>query len=241
MRLVSLIASATEIIHLLKLGSYQVGRSHECDYPPEVERLPVCTAPRFPTNGSSRQIDLAVKEALKEAVSVYRVFDSLLKDLDPTHILTQTQCAVCAVSLRDVECALAERIDADMQLISLEAATLADVWTDILKTAEALEVPKRGFRATERLQLRLSEISGRAHLADQRPSVACIEWIEPLMVAGNWVPELVDLAGGRDLFGQAGLHSPYLSWNSLVEADPDIILIMPCGFSMNRSEQEMHW
>lgn len=241
MRLVSLIASATEIIHLLGMGSFQVGRSHECDYPPSVTDLPICTAPRFSTAGSSSQVDLVVKEALKQAVSVYRVFDTALRDLRPTHILTQTQCNVCAVSLNDVEQSLSERIATDVQLLSLEALDLGDVWEDIIKVSAALEVPDRGRDAVERLQTRLEEIAQQTQAVVERPSVACIEWIDPLMVAGNWVPELVSLAGGKDLFGQPGAHSPYLSWDALVKADPEVLLIMPCGYDMDRSETEIHW
>jgi len=240
-RIVSLIASATEIVHALGLGSYQVGRSHECDFPDEVRRLPVCTTPSFPVTGDSAEIDRRVKERLANALSVYEVFQDVLERLQPTHIVTQTQCRVCAVTLEDVERALAGSISSRPRLIALEPNALDDIWTGIRQVASACGIAARGEEVVATLRHRMTLISTRACGARSRPSVACIEWHEPLMAAGNWVPELVELANGENLFGQAGMHSPWMVWDELVAADPDVIISLPCGFDLERTRQEMYW
>lgn len=237
MRIVSLIASATEIVHALGLGPYQVGRSHECDYPPTVATLPVCTKPSFAVNGSSADIDRLVKNQLATALSIYEVFDDVLAQLRPTHIITQTQCKVCAVSLEDVERALAASIHPRPKVIALEPNSLADIWTDIRRVASGCSVPESGERLIASLQQRMKPVN----LPTPKPRVACIEWHEPLMAAGNWVPELIGLAHAENLFGHAGLHSPWMSWADLADADPDVIISMPCGFDLARTEAEMYW
>ncbi len=240
-RIVSLIASATEIVHALGQFEHMVGRSHECDFPAEVLDLPVCTRPAIPVSGDSREIDRLVKDRVRDAISVYEVFPDVLERLQPTHILTQTQCEVCAVSLKDVEAALAAGISCAPQVVPLHADALADVWDDIRRVARALGIPERGEQTVAELQARMAAISQRALADPRRPTVACIEWIEPLMAAGNWVPELVAMAGGVNLFGEAGRHSPWMQWGQLVEADPEAIVIMPCGWDVERTRPEMHW
>lgn len=236
---VSLIPSATEIVSALGFGASLIGRSHECDFPPEVVRLPVCTAPRIDTAGSSVEIDREVKKIVRQALSVYLVDEQKLAELRPDVILTQTQCEVCAVSLKDVERALDAWTGKRPRVVSLEPETLADVWADIARVASALGAPGEGKRLTSRLSRRVSEIAEAAAAIDRRPTVACIEWIDPLMAAGNWVPALVAAAGGRDLFGAAGERSPWLSWDTLLHADPDVVLVMPCGFDVARTRSEM--
>jgi iron complex transport system substrate-binding protein len=240
-RIVSLIASATEIVHALGLTDQQVGRSHECDYPDQVRQLPVCTRPSFSTEGSSAELDRLVKGRVVNALSVYEVFEDVLDRLQPTHILTQTQCRVCAVSLDDVERALTGWISSRPKLVALEPNALVDIWRDIRSVAAACRVPERGDEAVAALQARIQDISIRAAQAASRPRVACIEWHEPLMAAGNWVPELVEMAGGANLFGEAGLHSPWMTWEKLQAADPDVIITMPCGFDLARTRQELYW
>jgi iron complex transport system substrate-binding protein len=240
-RIVSLIASATEIVDALGEFPNLVGRSHECDFPEAVVRLPICTRPAIPISGDSREIDRLVKDRLREAVSVYEVFPDVIERLQPTHIITQTQCEVCAVSLKDVEAALAAGLSSNPELVPLHPNCLADVWDDIRRVALALGIAGRGEAAIEEFQARISSISRRALAQSHRPTVACIEWLEPLMAAGNWVPELVEMAGGVNLFGEAGKHSPWMSWEQLVEADPEVIVIMPCGWDQARTEPEMHW
>ena len=237
----SLIASASEIVASLGLSRYQVGRSHECDFPPEILTLPICTSPAFPTDGSSAEIDRRVKERLASALSVYEVSREVLDALQPTHVITQTQCKVCAVSLEDVERALTGWVTSRPKLIALEPNALADIWSDIRRVAVACGVPEHGEQAVAKFQAEMHRISERACATHRRPRVACIEWHEPLMAAGNWVPELVEMAGAVNLFGQAGMHSPWMTWPQLVESDPGVIISMPCGFDLERTSAEMYW
>jgi iron complex transport system substrate-binding protein len=237
-RIVSLIASATEIVCALGFEDQLVGRSHECDYPPCVRRLPACTAPKFATDGTSYEIDQRVKAIVQESLSVYRVDGELLRELEPDVIVTQCHCEVCAVSLREVERTVCAWLRRCPQLVALEPNALADVWASIDRVAEALGVPERGTDLVRRLQQRTEAIAARAALPE-RPTVACIEWLEPLMAAGNWMPELVERAGGVNLFGEAGRHAPWMSWEQLCERDPDVLVLMPCGFDIARTRQDL--
>ncbi len=239
MRVVSLIASATEIVCALGFEDRLVGRSHECDFPPSVRRLPVCTEPKFNVHGSSYEIDQRVKAILQESLSVYRVDADRLKELRPDVIVTQSQCEVCAVSLKDVEQTVCTWLDHRPKLVSLHPNALSDVWKDIRLVAAALEVPTRGEERVERLQRRMADVSAKAGALPGRPTVACVEWIEPLMAAGNWMPELVDMAGGVSRFGVAGQHAPWMTWPELCAADPDVIVLLPCGWDIARTRQEM--
>jgi iron complex transport system substrate-binding protein len=241
LRIVSLIASASEIVDSLGLSRYQVGRSHECDFPPEILALPICTAPAFPIDGSSAEIDERVKQRVANALSVYEVSRELLDALQPTHVITQTQCRVCAVSLEDVERALTGWVTSRPKLVALEPNCLADIWSDIGRVASACGVVERGEQVVAELQDKMQCLSERACASGNRPRVACIEWHEPLMAAGNWVPELVEMAGAVNLFGQAGTHSPWMTWQQLLDADPDVIVSMPCGFDLERICAEMYW
>src|SRR5262249_45820388 len=153
--IVSLIASATEIVAALGLKDQLVGRSHECDYPPSILSLPVCTAPRIDVTGSSRDIDERVKNSLRDATSVYQVHQDVLRTLRPDVIVTQTQCEVCAVSLKDVEQAICSWLDSRPRIVSLEPNCLADVFADMLRVAAALDVPERGRRLDDELQGRM--------------------------------------------------------------------------------------
>lgn len=239
LRIVSLLASATEIVAALGLADRLVGRSHECDFPPAVKGLPVCTAPKFDIRGLSGDIDRRVREIVKEALSVYRVDANLLEALEPTHVLTQTQCEVCAVSLRDVEAALAEIMGADPAVVALEPHALADVWTDISRVGEALGVPDRAEALVGDLKGRMDAVAATAREREPKPTVAGIEWIDPLMATGNWMPELIETAGGVNLFGQAGTHSPWMEWDEVVAKDPDVLFVVPCGFDIPRTLEDM--
>jgi iron complex transport system substrate-binding protein len=239
-RIISLIASATEIVCALGFESQMVGRSHECDFPASVKRLPVCTSPKFEVEGLSYEIDQRVKAILQEALSVYRVDADLLERLRPSHIITQSQCEVCAVSLKDVEQAVCLFTGSQPVIVSLEPNALADVWSDIRRVAAALNSSERGEELVAGLLRRMDEVVAEARTAQSRPTVACVEWIEPLMAAGNWMPELVEMAGGVNLFGETGRHSPWMSWEELVAADPDVIFISPCGFDIARTMEETH-
>jgi iron complex transport system substrate-binding protein len=238
-RIISLIASATEIVCALGFEEHLVGRSHECDYPDSVKRLPVCTEPKFPTEGSSYEIDQRVKAVLQDALSVYRVHAERLKELQPDVIVTQSHCEVCAVSWRDVEQAVCEWLDSRPQIVSLEPNALADVWGSITQVARALDAANCGAELVNQLQERMAAIAEKAGALAEKPTVVYIEWIDPLMAGGNWMPELIELAGGVNLFGEAGKHSPWMMWEELVAKDPEVIFIAPCGFDIERTRQEM--
>ncbi|HUP00917.1 MAG TPA: cobalamin-binding protein, partial [Gemmatimonadota bacterium] len=239
MRIASLIASSTEIVCALGFGDDLVARSHECDYPPGIERLPIVTEPKIATDGTGYEIDQRVRALIQEALSVYRVDAARLRQLAPDLILTQTQCEVCAVSLADVEEALADWTGERPRVVSLEPDALADVWSDIERVAAALGAPDRGAALVADLRRRMAAVAERAREPAERPTVACVEWIDPLMAAGNWMPELVEMAGGINLFGEAGRHSPWMTWEELVERDPDVIVVLPCGFDIPRARAGM--
>jgi len=236
---VSLLASATEIVCALGYEDILVARSHECDYPVSVTTLPACTESKIDTRNTSREIDDQVKSIVEQGLSVYRVDGDLLKQLQPDVIVTQTQCEVCAASPKDLERAVRNWTGAEPRIVSLEPNALADVWTDIQNVAESLGAPDRGERLVAELQARMDAIEALADQSDHRPSVACIEWIDPLMAAGNWMPELVAMAGGENVFGEAGRHSPWLTWEAICRADPDIVLILPCGYDIAESRRNM--
>jgi len=239
-RIVSLIASATEIVDALGQLDRLVGRSHECDYPESVQSLPVCTRPRIAVDSDSREIDRQVKESSRTSVSIYQVFDDVLAKLAPTHILTQIQCEVCAVSLRDVEQALARGIPGEPAIVSLQPDSLDRIWEDFRRVARALGIGQKGEEVVAGLQRRMAALTPPPEAAPL-PRVACIEWMEPLMAAGNWMPELIRMAGGANLFGEDGRHSPWLTWEELKQVDPDVIIVAPCGFDLDRTERELHW
>lgn len=238
-RIVSLIASATEIVVALGFEAHLVGRSHECDYPSSVDRLPACSSSKVDVTTSGRAIDDQVRSIVTEGLSVYRVDPDLLNQLDPTVIITQTQCEVCAVSFTDVEKAVRQLVSSHPSIVSLEPMSLGDVWSDIRRVADALDCPERGHCLVDELNSRLHTIVEQTAQLSPKPTIACIEWIDPLMSAGNWVPELVSIGGGINLFGEVGEHSGYMTLDQLVAADPEVIAIMPCGFGIDRARQEM--
>lgn len=240
LRIVSLLPSATEIVAALGLSDALVGRSHECDAPPDVARLPVCTQARLDPAASTEEIHRDVQRLLADALSVYRVDADRLRELRPTHVITQVQCAVCAVSLPDVESALGVwSAPSRPTLVTLDGTTLEGVLADVERVASSLGVPSRGTDLCAAMRRRRDEIARRARSSRPRPRVATIEWLSPLMAAGNWIPELVDDAGGQNLFGRTGEHSPWLDWERVVAADPDVLIVFPCGFSLPRVRAEI--
>jgi len=238
LRIVSFIPSATEILAALGLTDAIVGRSHECDYPPEIQDRPVCTQARLNSNAPSAEIHNDVNELLQSALSIYQIKTDVLEQLQPTHILTQDQCDVCAVSLKDVEKAVATLTHSQPQIISLQPSVLADIWTDIERVAEATGVESRRLIENLQSRVKICQQKTQSLSVTEIPTVACIEWIDPLMTAANWIPESVKLAGGEPLFSAAGKPSPQLSWQTLVVSDPSVIIFMPCGFDLNRTRQE---
>ncbi len=240
MRIVSLLPSASEIVCALGYGDQLVGRSHECDHPPSVTDLPICSRPRIRVDTSSSEIDRSVKAIVSKGLSVYEIDEDTLRALAPDFIVTQTQCEVCAVSERDVEQAVKDWLHGQGEIISLNPNRLEDVWTDIIRVATALGNRGNGEVVAAALRQRMSEIHGRTAQLERRPRVALIEWIEPLMAAGNWMPTLVEMAGGQNLFGKAGEHSPWMTLEELERSDPDVVVVAACGFGLERTRSEMH-
>jgi iron complex transport system substrate-binding protein len=238
-RIVSLLPSSTEIVCALGLGPRLVGRSHECDHPPFVRELPPCTEAKLDPAAPGAEIDRRVKQLVRDGLSIYRVDAERLRRLRPDVILTQEQCRVCAATPRDLEEALADWLGARPLVLSLAPATLGDVFGDVTRAAEALGVAERGRSLVAALSERVSAIGERTGDLSPRPRVACLEWIEPLMAAGHWMPELVRLAGGTALFGAAGEASPWLDFADLRAADPDVIVVLPCGFDLERTRREL--
>jgi iron complex transport system substrate-binding protein len=249
LRIVSLLASGTEIAAALGCAGWLVGRSHECDYPPEVVHLPAVSQVEIAVDGTSAEIDaqvralsaqaqLAETPAALRALSLYRLNLDLLRDLRPDVIITQTQCEVCAVSERDVSAALAELTGLNPRVVALAPYRLADVWEDVVRVGDALVKRTDAESLVADYTARLDAIRART-ASLPHPRVALIEWIDPLMAAGNWSPELVEIAGGVSLFGEVGAHSPWLAWEELTAADPEVIVVAPCGFTLERTRAEM--
>ncbi|MEY3259713.1 MAG: hypothetical protein RIT46_542 [Pseudomonadota bacterium] len=237
-RIVSLLPSATEIAVALGCEGQLFGRSHECDFPPAVQALPVCTATKLAKGLASLEIENRVQAIVSQGLSCYEVDAPLLRSLRPDVILTQTACAVCAVTPRDLEEALSAWTGQAPTLLSFAPDRLVDVWGDLRAAGALLEVPDRAEAVIDQLQARLESIGRKTRLG-AKPTVAAIEWVEPLMAAGNWVPELIELAGGQSLFAAVGQHSPWLEWDQLCSADPEVIVLMPCGFTIERTVQDV--
>ncbi len=237
LRLVSLLPSATEIIACLGLVDRLVGISHECDYPPEIKDRAICTSAKLSIHQSSGEIDREVDKLLTAAVSIYDINLDTLTHLQPTHIITQDQCDVCAVSFSEVEKAVAKLTNSHPQIISLQPDTIADVWADIQRVGETLAVDWQPIVSALQTRVKTCQTQCKS-LQSHPPKVACIEWTDPLMLAGNWIPELVEMAGGKPIGGVTGQHSPRISWDDLIAADPDTIIFMPCGFDLDRTRIE---
>ena len=238
-RIISLIPSATEIVCALGCEDRLVGRSHECDYPASISDRPVCTEPKFPVDGTSREIDQHVKGLLKDTLSVYSVDAEALRRLQPDLIVTQTQCDVCAVSFQDVEKAVAEWIGSRPRIVSLQTTDLSGVWEDVSRVAEATGLTSQGTELVHSLKSRMIAIANQARPISHHPTVGCIEWMDPLMASGNWMPELVTMAGGQNIFGQQGDHAPWITWEALKDVNPEVILVLPCGYSIQRTREEL--
>tara|TARA_A100001015_G_scaffold216418_1_gene243051 strand:- start:366 stop:1292 length:927 start_codon:yes stop_codon:yes gene_type:complete len=233
-RVLSLLSSTTEIVYALGCEDQLVGRSHECDYPQSVMTLPICTKPKFNVNGSSIEVDRQVKSILQNALSVYYINEDLLKELKPDIILTQSQCEVCAVSEKDVKSVVENITGINPDIISVEPNSVKDIFKDIKIIAEALDVVDKGADLIDFMKNRIRSLK-KSYDDKSELTVAAIEWIDPLMAAGNWVPELIEIAGGVNLFGEAGKHSPWMEYKDLIEKDPHTIIIMPCGYNIQKS------
>jgi iron complex transport system substrate-binding protein len=249
MRIISLLASATEMVAALGCLDQMVGRSHECDYPPEIRALPVVSTVQIDITTSSAEIDAQVKQraqkkhepenpALK-ALSIYAIDVDKLQELRPDVIFTQTQCEVCAVSERDVTQAIAQLTGLQPLVVSLSPYRLQDVWEDVLRVGLALDKRDQAEALVERYQQRLTDLTIKTVALGPKPRVAVLEWLDPLMTIGNWTPELVAYAGGENIFGEVGRHSPRLTWEELQAADPDVIVLSPCGYTLERTMEDV--
>lgn len=238
-RIVSLLCSATEIVSALGFRDNLVGRSHECDYPAGVEALPSCTTAKFDLNGTSGQIDDRVRELVQNGLSPYHVDDARLRDLRPDIIVTQDQCQVCAASLTEVEAAVRDWTDHQATIVSHNPNLLEDVWQDIERTADALGAPERGRELTGACRARVEAVREKTSAAPVRPRVGAIEWIDPLFTAGNWMPEMIEAAGGEPVFGEPGVHSGTIEWETYRAANPDVILVIPCGFDLVQIDRDL--
>jgi iron complex transport system substrate-binding protein len=237
------------MIYALGCQDQLVGRSHECDYPPEVQHLPVVSQVHINVNTSSAEIDAQIKQiasqkvepmdpALK-ALSVYAIDIDLLERLRPDVIFTQTQCEVCAVSERDVIQAIQHLTGLQPRVVSLAPHRLDDVWQDVLCVGQALSRFEQAKQLVYGYRKRLEQLQDMTGRLGAKPRVTVLEWLDPLMAAGNWTPELVAYASGQNVFGEIGLHSPWLGWEELQQADPDVLVLAPCSFGIERTLQDV--
>jgi iron complex transport system substrate-binding protein len=233
-RICSLLPSATEIVAELGLADRLVGVSAECDFPPSVRGLPVVTAARVDTAAlASRAIDDAVRAALADGRSLYAVDEDLLASLDPDVIVTQDLCQVCAVSSDEVRALRSVRA----RVISLDPHRIAEVEASCVDLARELGVPERGPEVVERIQSPIEAVLA-AMVDCERPPVAVVEWLDPPFAAGHWVPEMVAIAGGREVLGEAGEPSRPVAWDDIRRAEPELVVVAACGFDARRAAQE---
>ena len=241
-RIVSLLSSATEILYALDLQAHLAGISHECDFPPAALQKPRVTVSHIDASLSSKQIDEQVRSNLKMRQSLYGLDSQLLSELAPDVIITQAQCEVCAIHYDEVvELVTATDTLAETKILALQTSCWKDVFQDIIAIGAAVDRRDKAVQLVEALQGRLDRVAEILEQTRvQRPRVVCIEWIEPLMVAGNWVPTLVELAGGINGVSVENLPSQYETWSDVVAFDPEVIVVCPCGFDLSRSRQELH-
>ena len=238
-RIVSLLASGTELVCALGAGDRLVGRSHECDHPGWVKELPAVSRPTFDITGSSREIDERVRARLHSNQPLYEVDEAAIAALAPDVLITQTHCEVCAVSPADLAHGTLSAQLLRKQLVALETGSLEAILEGFLAVARVLDLGAAGEALVDGIRLRLSGLAETTRSL-VRPTVVCLEWIEPVFAMGNWGPELVELAGGTNLLGAPGLHSTGIAWDAVRDADPDVLVVAPCGFGVERTMAEMH-
>jgi iron complex transport system substrate-binding protein len=240
MRIVSLLPSATEIVYLLRLGNQLTGVSHECDYPPDALRKPkIVKAALGSHRMSSREIDDAVLALRTQGEGVYQIDLEALRAADPSLILTQEICDVCATPYAQVQEAVT-KLPRKPEILSLNPQRLDDVLQDIQRVGDATGRVKEAEAVRRLLQERIQGVTERARLAKVRPKVFCLEWLDPIMASGHWVPEMVALAGGIDALGECGAPSRRIAWDRVLAFAPEVLVLMPCGFDIERTLQEVH-
>src|SRR5436305_287208 len=240
MRIVSLVPSATEMLFALGLGGDLVAVTHECDFPPAAAELPKVTRNVLPDGLSSREIDAAVKERTLQGESIYALDTELLHSLRPDLIVTQALCSVCAVSYDDVQ-SIAEELESEPSVISLDPHTVGEVLGDARTLAQATDRKDAAAELVRDASARIDRIRLAVRGA-RRPRVAALEWLDPPFAAGHWTPQLIEYAGGEDVLGFPGEHSEELPWMAIRAAQPDVVIVMPCGFDAEiaHREAEMH-
>jgi iron complex transport system substrate-binding protein len=234
-RIVSLLASATEIVCALDAGDLLAGRSHECDNPPWVRSLPACSEPAFDVSGSGAEIDREVTRRIRTGEPLYRIHSDLIQALAPDLIIAQSHCEVCAVTPADVEASGSLQ---GPRVISISASTLEDIFSSVIEIARVLGLEDRGRKLVDVERARLDRLRTRT-ASFRRPSIAVLEWVDPIYPMSNWGPELVYAANGELVLGKPGQHSSAVSCSSLWEANPEFIVIAPCGFNLERSVLEL--
>ena len=240
MRIVSLVPSATELLFALGLGGDLIAVTHECDYPPAARGLPKVTHDLLPAGLSSAEIDAAVKERTLAGGSIYALDTELLHELEPDLIVTQALCAVCAVSFDDVR-ALAEEMSSRPEVISLDPRTVGEVLGDARTIAQATGARDAAVDLVQQASARIDRVRLGVRGAP-RQRVVALEWLDPPYAAGHWTPQLIEFAGGEDVLGLAGEHSQEATWRMAAAAEPDVVIVMPCGYDAEiaHREAEMH-
>lgn len=234
MRIVSLLPSATEILFGIGAGADVVGVTHECDYPPEALGLPTLTSASMAAGTTSAEIDRHVRAAVHAGSSLYHLDSALLARLEPDLIVTQELCAVCAVSYEIVDSA-AKRLRSDPRVISLEPTCMLDVLANIMQLGEITGHSTTASSLVARLESRISALRARTAGAPRRPRTLVLEWTDPPMSAGHWIPELVELAGGAPILANPGANSQRLAWGAIAQAGPEAIIVAPCGFDLAKT------
>ena len=238
MRIVSLVPSATEMLFALGLGEEVAAVTHECDHPPEVLDLPRVTRDVIGPGLAPAEIDRAVRSLTEEGRAIYELDEARLRALQPDLIVTQALCAVCAVSYDDVQ-ALADEMDPRPEVISLDPHTLGEVLGDVRTLAEATGSRDAGVDLVQDAAGRIDRV--RLAVRDAPPvRVAALEWLDPVYVAGHWTPQLIEYAGGEDVLGLPGEHSEVRTWEEVAAAQPDVVVVMPCGYDAERSLEEAY-
>jgi iron complex transport system substrate-binding protein len=234
-----LLPSATEIVYALGLGDQLYGVSHECDYPPEAAAKPALIRSAFDQSSlSSLEIDHAVMERLRSGEGVYTIDQDLLRQAEPDLILTQELCDVCAVPYSEVKRAV-DQLVSQPRLLPLSPSLLGDVLQDISRVGEATGREEQAGFLVRRLRERIDRVTARTATAAERPATFCLEWADPLYVAGHWIPEMVEMAGGIDGLGGKGKPSVPIEWERVVSYAPEVVILMPCGFDVERAVREM--
>ena len=239
MRICSFLPSATETVYLLGRGDSLLGVSHECDFPPEARGKTAVVRSRFDSaEMSSREIDDAVRDLMRRGENIYEIDEDALARIRPDLVITQRLCEVCAVPFEDVERA-ADRLDPPPAVISLDPHGLGDVIDDILAVGRAIGADSEAHHAAFGLRARVDAVRRTvSRAADRAPTVACVEWLDPAIIAGHWIPEMVEFAGGRDILAEPGAPSRQIELDALIDADPDILILMPCGMDAARAAAE---